>query len=87
MQDMHMLLQGSQASSSSSWGGSLTNSHHLSVPPQPPPRFIFSSNQNVVWLLINLCTSVVNPIPVGSGTFSWIRIRNYLFRIWIQAKI
>ena len=30
--------------------------------------------------------SSVNPDPVKSGTFSWIRFRDYLIRIQIQAK-
>ena len=31
--------------------------------------------------------SNVNPDPVGSRTFPWIRIRNYLFLIWNQVKM
>ena len=32
-------------------------------------------------------SSVAKPDPIGSGTFSWTRIRNYLFRIRIQPKM
>ena len=51
----------------------------------PPARYSMDAHDHEVSWANTTKTSVVNPDPVESGISSWIR--NYLFRIRIQAKI